>query len=755
MGDDSDDTRLSPLQQTSQSDFEQNEAPGLTVENNNHADGIHHRRNLREALMYCQLNRIDEIFRNSPSLVNTPWIEPDRETPLHYACRFAFNDVAKHLLDREDIKGSLDQVDSHGLLPLQHAIRARCQNSVILTMIDKTSPIGLTSKTKDGDTLIHLASRSGLVLVLDRLCTLQPKGMIDIDSTNMAGSTAIHEGIEDWNVVSCLLRHGASRFTDEHGNTLFHAAVAPGIINRHRGMETRRKLLERGDDLGAENEDKDTPFHLVARNLNSESDTTGMALTVLQELLHLREGEPPHERAESLVGALEKFNAVGDTVLHIIASNRIDGGGDDGGTKSSKQRQAENAVNDILKLCPDMLTLQNREGDSPLHRACFLDNSRMVDVLLEADKGRGSEAKHIAKLQNEEGNTPLHLAVCSGHRPTVKKLVAAVQSDGAILIRNNQDQTPLHVATAHGECDILKELLTGWASYEDVLVADPEHKLRDGKGMTPLHIAAGKGTEGKVTELVGEILSRCTGTDLLNEVQPSTGRTALHFAASRGNERVVELLLLNGTDSSKTDIDNLVAADVALRANRVDIAGLIRQYRSRSFRLELEFSEENAKTDDYFLALNWPKWDKAVRQQHGEPPRMWPQVISVYQLIFKANDTYCKARRRRRRGNEASGSPRIRDTLEVIDLAPIHQAQIRVSSCNSDGWIMEERREFKRIQPLEKKMHQHRQNERGAIQAYIYDSGPIQNEKRSTRWIHFPANNVRTNLNLQIFRPVY
>lgn len=716
------------------------------------ADEDEDKASLKKAFMDRDLKRIDEIFKNNSSLVNKPWITPYGETPLHYAFRLKFNDISKYLLRRQDIQMSLHQMDCDGFLPLHTAISYSLDDEDILRiLIDKTGPIGLVLKTKKEDTAIHMASRRGRVGALDILCPHLPRDAIH--SLNQAGRPAIHECIENWKVVSCLLRYGASRSTDKHRNTLLHAAVAPGIVNLHLGMETRRALLERGEHLGAQNDDEDTPFHLLARNLNSGPDSTGMGLKALRQLLGLEEEAPLSEHTRlSLVDALQKSNKTGDTVLHLVAKE-IYG---DVSAEQLKQKQAKEAVESILGVCPNILVSTDKQGNTPLHRACVVDNWMMAQALLQAGKRRESDPASMAKTKNKAGDIPLHLAVRKGHIQTVKKLMAEHQSDETILIRDEQQETPMHIAAHQGQPETLEELLK-WTSYQKVASADCEKDLRDGRGRTPLHIAADLTEECKATSLLDQILKGCTDPKFLNQAEPTDRWTALHFAARRGHERLVELLLLNGADSSKTDKSSLLAADIARRANHINVADFIRQYRPRSFRIGLEPRDDSiAKIDHHFLALIWPKWDKSVRQQHGEPPRMWPQVTPVPQMIFSAHDNS-----RDLKDNYLKMSPESFVALRTwnvdvaIHLAPIHQCQIRLASCGREGWIMNEGQEKDQMRKKWELYEEQQMDERrpvrpieglygseGSREVYLYDSKVFVGKERSTRWIHFPANNV-------------
>lgn len=526
------------------------------------------------------------------------------------------------------------------------------------------------------------------------------------------------------------------------------AALSDGTISNLSQLDNRRVLLENGQDLTQKDEQGNTPFHLVARFFNSDKDSTGIGATVLRELLGLSEVAPHHERTKrSLVDAVQKKNDAGDTILHIIASKELVGD-----TDTLKNRQAKTAVAEILSVCRKVLVIADRDGDTPLHRACLVGNQFMVDVLLENDRNLGTEAYHIEEIQNTAGDIPLHSAVRSSHLEAMTSLLPADRPVGTILRRNTRGETLLHVAAGQSETKVLEELLKDW-TYERFVYADSNFKLQDVKGMTPLHVAVQNSTKA-ARGLVEQLLKGCTGSKLLNDPQPGTGWTSLHFGASGGQEQVVELLLLNGADSKQSDKDNLVAADIAREANRVDIADIIHQYRPRSFRLVLEPNEEHEKIDDHFKAWSWPKWDNDVRRRHGEPPRRWAQVSPVHQMIFKAHDTHCMFR------VEDMGLPECVNRYEdlglfeymnqqalvrAIDLAPIHQAQIRLSSCRSKRWLMNERRKLSSLEKEECASSQYKPYN-DHIFDYVYDASVFQSKKRSTRWIHFPANNVSTKI---------
>lgn len=729
----------------------------------------HVKDDLRRALERQDLNHIDEILENNPSLVNNQHALPSQDTPLHFAIRWGLKTVASHLLKRPDITDSINQADEDGFLPLHRALSSEPSDDgdILETLIGRTHQSGLTSKTKDGDTVLHLASRTHRLDVLEKLC--RPLGRDFIDSKNKAGCAAIYEGIGSWEVVKCLLRYGASRITNNHEDSLLHAAVDPRILNSAQGFSTGRALLAEGVGLGIQNKDGDTAFHLVASNLNSANDKAGVMLSTLQELLDLRKEAPYHKLTkDSLVNALQRRNRAGETMLHLIASKELD---DDLSSEPSvhpqsmKRNQAAQAVKDVVLACPKILDIDDERGNTPLHKACLINNWPVVEALVHADKRPASDARHTVRSRNKADDIPLHLAVRAGHLEATKKLMAAEQTVEQILNRKNGGKTLLHVAAGQGQPEILEEML-GKLPYEGFLRADEKKNLRDDKDMTPLHVAAGRSSEREATRLVDAILKWCPVSNLphlLNEADNTESWTALHFAANRGHQRIIDLLILKGADSRKLDKHNRDAAEIARQANNFDTADFILQYESRrSDLLSQNFSSElvaprNKEVVDSFLALSWPKWDKAVEQLVGGPPQLWPHQTPVHDLIFDAHDTYCKTRELGGSQSRDASEPRNVLTSRYVYLAPVHQAQICLSSCVSHGWMMREM-DTSKIEILDETIDDsHWGNKKSDRPTYFYDPKVLQVERRPARWIHFPANNVSTKvmLTFQIVPPSY
>ena len=96
----------------------------------------------------------------------------------------------------------------------------------------------------------------------------------------------------------------------------------------------------------------------------------------------------------------------------------------------------------------------------------------------------------------------------------------------------------IHFATTNGDLEAVRKLLTG----------NPSLVLKkDDNGHTPLHIAAGNGSE--------DIVRLLLASDADVNATDANGATPLHEAVARGHENVTKLLLANGADASAADIN--------------------------------------------------------------------------------------------------------------------------------------------------------------------------------------------------------
>ncbi len=152
----------------------------------------------------------------------------------------------------------------------------------------------------------------------------------------------------------------------------------------------------------------------------------------------------------------------GDVQLHLaVASGMAD-------VVDALVRMAQEA-----SAAPDLLSMQNNQGYSPLHIAVLQNQPAFVRRLVSA----GAKLD----LRDGEGNTPLHLAALRGHVECAQELIR--QSKCTLLDqRNNQGRHCVHLATMGGHLTFLQFLSWNGADM---------NALEGKSGRSSLHLAVG------------------------------------------------------------------------------------------------------------------------------------------------------------------------------------------------------------------------------------------------------------------------
>jgi cytohesin len=214
----------------------------------------------------------------------------------------------------------------------------------------------------------------------------------------------------------------------------------------------------------------------------------------------------------------------------------------------------------------------------PLHRACLVSerfalvrNEEMARLLLR----RGADPA----VPDDAGRTPLHLAIEWCGSDLLERFI----DKGADPVATDESgRTPLHVACARGAMSMADHLIEGegaaaarrkdtaLARLEDesvleTLIADGANPAEpDGQGITPIHVAAERGTEWAAKILLAH------GADP-NSVD-SYRATPLHRAA---DANVAELLIAHGADLNPLDKDGNPPLHRAVGSGRIDVADVL------------------------------------------------------------------------------------------------------------------------------------------------------------------------------------
>lgn len=203
------------------------------------------------------------------------------------------------------------------------------------------------------------------------------------------------------------------------------------------------------------------------------------------------------------------------------------------------------------------------DRQSALHIAAANGQIEVVCMLLDQSVN--------PDLLNRYKQTPLMLAAMHGKISCVQKLIEA--GANILMFDSLNGRTCLHYAAYYGHSDCLKTILSaartshiasswGYARFVNV---------KDGKGATPLHLAARQRRSECVHILLDNGALACAATDGYG----FPGSTPLHLAARAGSLDCIRELLAWGADRLKRDDSGRIPYVIALRHKHGACAALL------------------------------------------------------------------------------------------------------------------------------------------------------------------------------------
>ncbi|XP_065193226.1 transient receptor potential cation channel subfamily A member 1-like [Sycon ciliatum] len=474
---------------------------------------------LHQAARDGMVMELTHILDTSP-MNTTNSLDGNSYAPLHYAARGNHIECVKMLLDNgadANIQGDEERT------PL--FLAAKCNRPDVVGILCQHPGARTDLPDMYGMLPSHVAARRGHSAVLKEL---NKSGALHIESPDFHGNTALHHSCMSGNaeVANFLLEHGASPLhKNNNKETPYHLAAKEGFVsvlkiilkNKIFDPESqRRQMMADRDNEG------NTCLHLAAQNGHTQ-----VVQLCLQELAD--------------INAHNSFFA---TPLHLAAVN------------------GHEEVVKMLAAGGAKLNSPDFERMTPLHRATKFNRLGIVNFLLS----QGENTKVDAHDAN--GKTPLLVAASHGH---VSIMTALHRFHAAIQARDACDRTCLHLAVINHEIKAVETSLK--LGGKDIL------NSVDRDESTALHLAARKGFF-KICQLLGEHHCDMTARDeheriplhwsasegkyrttkFLVESTPTNvndiddqGRTPLHLAAINGHQRLCELLMDLGADVSARD----------------------------------------------------------------------------------------------------------------------------------------------------------------------------------------------------------
>ncbi|CAK8535837.1 unnamed protein product [Lathyrus sativus] len=171
-------------------------------------------------------------------------------------------------------------------------------------------------------------------------------------------------------------------------------------------------------------------------------------------------------------------------------------------------------VYEIVRLCPDMVSAENKNMETPIHEACTQENVQVLMLLLEVNPMAACKV-------NPSGKSAFFVACYHGHLDLVNLLVNLSENVGLEVV--GFDQACFHIAASRGHSDVVRELLNKWPDLTQLI---------DENGNSALHHACNKGHR----EIVWILLKRDSNLALQYN---NNGYTPLHLAVMNGKVSVL------------------------------------------------------------------------------------------------------------------------------------------------------------------------------------------------------------------------
>ena len=428
-----------------------------------------------------------------------------------------------------------------------------CKKACSLKM--QGDPMGLTDK----GSLINFLSREVKYLIKGRNCDQLVQNSKQELALHLACESGCYE-IARHLESHCDIKNGA-------GDTALH------IVCRKNNLPSLRRLVQESK-LNAKcsvqafnilNNESQSPLHLAVISDNEEM--VKLLLSEVKDISYV---------CEDAKGLAPVHYASSVSVLKVLTDHNIENRDllDSSGNsplhtfiKSKCYPLAE-----FLFSIDATVDVKNSDGNTPMHLACDVEpltlptsNRRQKPIPVYFDlrtvKGLLSRSSSLS-VQNNDGDTPLHIA-CRSKDVRLVNLLLESQHKVDLTIQNNSGDTPFHIACATACFPVVNALISLGKSIE-------AFGIKNCHGDTPFHVALGlfqQSRKGKVRQFKAKsslefFADNCPDIN----VQNNDGETLLHLSCKVVNSystHIVEFLVKSGADLTRVDVHNQLPLHVA------------------------------------------------------------------------------------------------------------------------------------------------------------------------------------------------
>ncbi|KAK0701422.1 ankyrin repeat-containing domain protein [Apiosordaria backusii] len=376
--------------------------------------------------------------------------DPHNWTPLHIFAKegtdpAVLDIILEHGADINAPEATFGFTPLHLLL----AFRAEAPEDLLIAFIKHKADINAENLTSARP--LQMLATHGQVKNMEILLR---EGVVEIDDTDIQGTTALQEAIASWHIDAArlLLEHGANpNVIDTLKRTSLHLACRRGAT------EIAKLLIDHGCDVNIVDVHGWTPFFIALLGRNEGNHKTSSL--ILEALV----------QREIPLADINKSGRSGRTALRQAASRRFD-------DIVLKLIQVSTERNDANALATD--AKDAKKGMTALHRAALGGHVGCVRLLLEA--------KADASIKDAKSRTPLVLAYerwAVVKTPTFEDTISLlINADTSAAI---QDAELAAICAANGSVKLLKQL---WALNADL-------SRPDKFGWRPVELVRNSGSE--------------------------------------------------------------------------------------------------------------------------------------------------------------------------------------------------------------------------------------------------------------------